>query len=70
MRVTMNAFWAAAAALGLWYQKPMSRYDVRPTSSQQMNRSNRLLAMISPSIAAAKSDMKQKNRVKLSSCAI
>jgi hypothetical protein len=33
-RLTMNAFWAAAAAEGLYCQKPIRRYDARPTPSQ------------------------------------
>ena len=35
MRVVMNAFFAAAAALGRSIQKPMSKYDASPTSSQK-----------------------------------
>jgi hypothetical protein len=30
MRVVMNAFFAAAAALGRSIQKPMSKYDASP----------------------------------------
>src|SRR5919199_1193421 len=33
-RLTTNAFFAAVAYAGLWFQKPMSRYDARPTPSQ------------------------------------
>src|SRR6476646_5089274 len=33
-RLTMNAFLAAVAYSGRWFQKPMSRYDARPTPSQ------------------------------------
>src|SRR5512133_1461610 len=33
-RLTTNAFFAAVAATGLCCQKPMSRYDARPTPSQ------------------------------------
>src|SRR6478735_6867396 len=33
-RLTTNAFFAAAAAVGLYCQKPMSRYEARPTPSQ------------------------------------
>ena len=61
MRVVMKAFFAAAAADGLWNQKPMSRYEARPTSSQQMKSSRRLLATSNPSMAAAKRLRKQKN---------
>ncbi len=32
-RLTRKAFFAAVAALGLCCQKPMSRYDARPTPS-------------------------------------
>ena len=37
-RLSTNAFLAAAAALGLCCQKPISRYDARPTPSQPRNR--------------------------------
>lgn len=33
-RLTMKAFFAAVAALGLCCQKPISRYEARPTPSQ------------------------------------
>ena len=33
-RLTTNALLAAVAYAGLWFQKPMSRYDARPTPSQ------------------------------------
>src|SRR3954447_19601136 len=33
-RLTTNAFFAAVAALGRPYQKPMSRYEATPTPSQ------------------------------------
>ena len=56
MRVVMNAFFAAAAALGRSIQNPISRYEARPTSSQQMKRRSRLLAMTTPSIAAEKKE--------------
>ena len=36
-RLITNAFLAAAAAECLCCQKPMSRYDARPTPSQPMN---------------------------------
>jgi hypothetical protein len=61
-RVTMNAFFAAAAALGRWNQNPISRYEVRPTSSQWTNSISRLLLITRPSIAAVNSDMNAKNR--------
>ena len=34
-RLTMNAFLPASAADFRWYQKPMSRYEQRPTASQK-----------------------------------
>src|SRR3954447_19132801 len=37
-RLTTNAFFAAVAALGLCDQKPMRRYDARPTPSQPIYR--------------------------------
>src|SRR3954454_2025338 len=33
-RLTRNAFFAATAAVGLYDQNPISRYDARPTPSQ------------------------------------
>ncbi len=38
IRVVMKAFLAAAAAAGLSYQKPISRYEVSPTTSQHINK--------------------------------
>jgi hypothetical protein len=66
----MKAFFAAAAALGLEYQKPIRRYEVRPTISQHMKSNSRLLAMRTPSMPPAKSARKQKKRVKFSSCSM
>ena len=43
---------------------------MRPTISQHMKSSSRLLAMTTPSMAPAKSARKQKKRVKFSSCAM
>src|SRR3990172_2985789 len=48
-RVTMNAFLAAAAASGLWYQKPISRYEQRPMISQKMRSWRKLSALTVPS---------------------
>ena len=56
-RVTRKAFFAAAAAAGLWNQKPISRYDDRPTSSQKANSTTRLSTSTSPSIAVVNSEM-------------
>ena len=33
-RLTTNAFFAAVAAVGLYCQKPINKYDARPTPSQ------------------------------------
>jgi len=70
MRVVMNAFFAAAAALGLSIQNPISKYDASPTSSQKMNSRSKLLAITTPSIAPEKNDRYAKNRVKFLSSAI
>ena len=59
-RVTRNAFFAAAAAAGRWNQNPISRYEVRPTSSQKANSISRLSARTSPSIEVVNSAMKAK----------
>jgi hypothetical protein len=67
MRVVMKAFLAAAAAAGFWNQNPISRYEARPTSSQQINNKSRLLATNTPSMAAAKRLRKQKNCLKFAS---
>ena len=56
-RVTMNAFFAAAAADGRWNQNPISRYEESPTSSQCTKSCSRLDASTRPSIAAVKNDM-------------
>ena len=56
-RVMMNAFFAAAAAAGLSNQKPISRYEPSPTSSQKTNIWMRLLARTKPSMAQVNSDM-------------
>ena len=70
MRVVMNAFFAAAAALGRWIQNPMSKYDASPTNSQQTKSSSRLFAMTTPSIAPEKNERKAKKRVKFLSSAM
>ena len=59
-RVTRNAFFAAAAAAGLWNQKPIRKYEVTPTSSQKTKSISRLLARIRPSIAVVNSAMNMK----------
>ena len=63
MRVVRKAFFAAAEAEGFWYQNPINKYEVSPTISQHMNSNSKLLEITTPSIAPAKSDMKQKKRV-------
>ena len=37
IRLTMNAFLPASEADFFWYQKPISRYEQRPTPSQPTN---------------------------------
>src|SRR5206468_10624499 len=61
MRLTKKAFKAAALAEGLWYQKPISKYDARPTPSQPKNICTRLSAVTSISIAKLNSDRYAKN---------
>ena len=61
-RVTMNAFFAAAAAAGRSNQNPMSRYEPSPTSSQNTKICIRLLARTSPSIAIVNRDIYAKYR--------
>ena len=53
----MKAFIAALAADGLWNQKPMSRYEDSPTSSQKTKSIKMLSTMIRPSIDVVNSDM-------------
>ena len=53
-RLMTKAFLAAAAADGLCCQKPMSRYDARPTPSQPRNRPTKFAERTSVSIAATK----------------
>ncbi len=56
-RFTMKAFMAAALADGLSYQKPISRYEARPTPSQPKKSCTRLSAVTSIS-------MKKVNRLR------
>src|SRR5206468_363402 len=56
IRLTTNALSAAAFADGLWYQKPISKYDASPTPSQPKNICTRLSAVTSISIAKLNSD--------------
>ncbi len=70
IRVVINAFFAAAAALGFSIQNPMSKYDASPTSSQKMKSKSKLFAMTRPSIAPEKNERYAKNRVKFLSSAM
>ena len=70
MRVVMNAFFAAAAALDRSIQNPMSKYEASPTSSQQTKRRSRLFAITTPSIAPEKNERYAKKRVKFLSSAM
>ena len=56
MRVVMNAFFAASAAAGLSNQKPISRYEQRPTPSHPTYRTRKFCASTSTS-------MKKTNRL-------
>ena len=47
----------AKMADGLVYQKPISRYDTRPTASQPKNSCTRLFDITSMSIANVNSEM-------------
>ena len=62
MRVTRNAFFAAAAADGLCVQNPISRYEPNPTSSHITNSWMMFPAITSPIIAAENSDIYAKYR--------
>ena len=57
MRLTMKALRLAKIALGRVYQKPISRYDTRPTASQPKNSCMKLFAMTSISMAKVNSEM-------------
>jgi len=56
-RLTTNAFRLAKIAVGRVYQKPISRYDTRPTASQPKNSCMKLLAITSISIEKVNSEM-------------
>ena len=55
-RVVRNAFFAAAAADGFWYQNPINKYEVSPTSSQNTKSCMIELLMTMPSIEKLNSD--------------
>jgi len=52
-RLTMNAFLPASAADFFWYQKPMRRYEQRPTPSQPTNMTTKFAASTRTSMKAA-----------------
>ncbi|MNP62098.1 hypothetical protein D3C76_1573450 [compost metagenome] len=56
MRVTIKAFLAAARASGFWYQKPMSRNEHTPTSSQNTYSCKRLGEITKLSMEKVNSD--------------
>ena len=56
-RLTKNAFMLAKMAVGLLYQKPISKYDTKPTASQPKNSCSKLLLMTSISMEKVKSEM-------------
>jgi hypothetical protein len=52
-----NAFFAAATASGLWCQKPIRRYEARPTSPHPTSMSRKFPDSTSRSIEKRNSDM-------------
>src|SRR4051794_37192254 len=52
IRLTMNAFLPASAALDLRYQNPISRYEQSPTPSHPTNRTTKFPASTSSSMNA------------------
>ena len=57
---------AAEAADGFSYQKPIKRYEQTPTNSQNMKRSNNEFETTNPSITETKSDISAKYLTRLS----
>ena len=55
-RLVSSAFFAASAAAGRSNQKPISRYDDRPTSSQNRNIWTKFVASTMPSIEKVNSE--------------
>ena len=49
-RLTKKAFKFAYIAVGFLYQKPISKYDTKPTASQPKNNCMKLFAITSISI--------------------
>jgi hypothetical protein len=56
-RLTMKALRLAKIAVGRVYQKPISRYETRPTASQPKKSCSRLFDITSISIANVNSEM-------------
>ena len=56
-RLTRKALRLAKIAVGRVYQKPISRYDTRPTASQPKNSCMKLFAITSISIEKVNSEM-------------
>ena len=63
-RLTMNALLAALDALLRSYQKPISKYEQMPTSSQNTNTMATLPAITSPNMLKQNSERYWKNRQK------
>ena len=61
-RLTRKAFRFAKIAVGRVYQKPISRYDTRPTASQPKNSCRKLLLITSINIEKVNSEMYEKKR--------
>ena len=61
-RLTMNAFLAASAAERRRNQKPIRRYEQRPTASQKTNKTRKLLASTSISMEKTNSGRYAKKR--------
>ena len=56
-RLTRNAFRLAKIAVSFLNQKPISRYETRPTASQPKNSCRKLFDMTSISIEKVNSEM-------------
>ena len=65
-----NAFLAAATAVGRCHQKPISRYDERPTRPQPASRNTKFPASTSSSIEKTKRFRYAKKRFSSSSPAM
>ena len=69
-RLTINAFIAAAFAVGFWNQNPIKRYDANPTPSHPKNICTRLSDVTNINIAKVNSDKYAKNRGRFGSSCI